>query len=195
MPRSRMTANTRTNFMVTRRAAREARENQDASIIIIEDSSGEDSPIQLGQISTANTLATTISASSTMSDFDSVSASFGYPPYQSSPMPDGISLSSTLVNPYQPDRVSMSSTSTIVNGRDYTISSISSRSSNVTSKSSCNHPCPICLRTVIGKKPHCIPCGHVYCMSCMNKFVDREIKHCAICKKSFQENGIREIFL
>lgn len=175
--------------MVTRSAARQ---NSDDSVIIIEDSSSENSstiePNGLAQIPTSHTLATTISVSSSVSGsfFDTSSNGFSFDYQLGRPFD---TTSSTVAN------VTSRHSSILSFLSNPDADELSNDPTSSTSKNSCDHPCPICLNTVIGRKPHCIPCGHVYCCDCIRKSVIRNIHECAICKKNFNCTEIREIFL
>lgn len=108
-------------------------------------------------------------------------------------------VASTSTPPIEPNAVitvSESSSSSTINSDVIDLSDESDgTSAPATSPSTCNHPCPICLNNVTGRKPNCIPCGHIYCFECINKCQQRDIYQCVLCKEFFKSTDLREIFM
>lgn len=55
--------------------------------------------------------------------------------------------------------------------------------------------CPICFNNMAQRKPQSLPCGHLYCHSCLKSCIKLNFLMCSICKKRFKTSEIRDIYL
>lgn len=54
--------------------------------------------------------------------------------------------------------------------------------------------CPICLESIIGRKPVSTTCGHLFCKQCITAAL-KTVKKCPMCKKTLKATNFHDIYL
>ncbi|KAF8493838.1 hypothetical protein JB92DRAFT_1159636 [Gautieria morchelliformis] len=74
--------------------------------------------------------------------------------------------------------------------------SVPSSSLSQTSMASITGHCPVCreLFNAEARRPHCIPCGHLFCLDCLTRMCGRTCGLCPFCRTAFHAEDIRWLF-
>ncbi|XP_033154626.1 E3 ubiquitin-protein ligase RNF4 [Drosophila mauritiana] len=56
------------------------------------------------------------------------------------------------------------------------------------------YKCPICMENVRRRQPAATPCGHVFCIDCIQKAIE-DFRKCPMCNKKITYKQLTRIFL